>query len=105
MKQSIVRIAAAVYVIGFIASTMTLCIPPACLPLFIGLGVIALIPLAFGSRGYRIFGACALALAVVAAVEEYRAGKEWEERFRSLREKLRTGGQTNNPSATAKPGK
>jgi len=44
--------------------------------LFVGLGLIASLPLTLGSRGYRIFGAFALALALTAIIVEYRAGKK-----------------------------
>jgi len=61
-----------------------LCAPPLCLPLFGGLCLIAIVPLVLGSRGYRIFGAIALALALGAMIVEYRAGKRLEERRQRL---------------------
>jgi len=83
-KQSIARIAATIYGIGFVASCLMVCAPPACLPLFGGLCLIATVTLVLGSRGYRIFGALALALALGAMIVEYRAGKRWEERWHRL---------------------
>jgi hypothetical protein len=86
-----------IYVIGFLASCLMLCAPPACLPLFGGLCLIAIGPLVLGSRGYRIFGAVALALALGAMIAEYRAGKRWEERWHRLREQSKS---TNAVSST-----
>jgi len=85
-KQSIARIAATIYSIGFVASCLMLCAPPSCLPLFAGLCLIASLPLVLGSRGYRIFGAFALALALLAGIVEYRAGKKFEERRHRMHE-------------------
>jgi len=74
-----------------------LCAPPACLPLFGGLCLIATVPLVLGSRGYRIFGAVTLALALGAMIAEYRAGKRWEERWHRLIEQSKG---TNAVSST-----
>ena len=98
-KQSIARIAATIYGIGFVASCLMVCAPPACLPLFGGLCLIATALLVLGSRSYRIFGAIALALALVAMIAEYRAGKRLEERWHRLHEQS-TG--TNAISSTPK---
>ncbi len=76
--------AATIYGIGFVAMGFMLCEPPGCLLLFAGLCFIAIVPLVLGSRGYRIFGAIALALALGAMIVEYRAGKRWEERWHRL---------------------
>jgi|GEM_PF-2962476 hypothetical protein len=87
MKPSLVRIASAVWVIVIVLAIIgDLSVPPAELPLYIGLACITLVPLIFGSRRYRVFGAIALAVSLLMVVMEYSAGiriKEYKEHIRS----------------------
>ena len=89
MKLSVVRIASAIWVIGFVLTIFgisPLSVPPSDLPIYIGLACIALVPLIFGSRRYRVFGAIALAVSLLMVVMEYSAGiriKEYKEHIRS----------------------
>ena len=88
MKPSIVRIASAVCVIALLMGYFSLCLPPACAPIYIGAGVCAIVPLCFGSWRYRIFGCLALFIAVALTVREYREGKVLEQRRQHLLEQL-----------------
>jgi hypothetical protein len=88
VKKSTVRIASAVYLTALLLSFFTLSIPPALLPVYFGLGCIAIIPLTFGSTSYRIFGAVAFAVAVALAVLEYKAGVKRQEWMRQLKHKI-----------------
>ena len=101
MKQSIVRIAAVVWVIGLVLTGMMLSIPPANVPLYIGLACIAVIPLGFGSWPYRIFGVIALAFSLLAAMGEENAGIKHQEKMRLFRQRIENKfGNTNLPSAS-----
>ena len=83
MKLSIVRMATAVWAIGLTLSAFLLSVPPHDLPIYIGLACIALVPLIFGSRSYRMFGVIALAVSLLMVVLECWAGvriKEQKER-------------------------
>jgi hypothetical protein len=100
-KQSVVRVATVVWVIGLVFCGGSLSVPPADVPLYIGLASIAIIPLAFGSRRYRIFGAVALTLSLLFAVGEHNAGIKFQEKMSLLREKIETQyDNTNSPSAS-----
>jgi uncharacterized membrane protein len=101
MKKSIARIATVVWTIGLVLTAMMLSVPPANVPLYIGLACIAIIPVIFGSRRYRIFGVVALAFSLLLAVGEHNAGIKFQEKMRLLREKIeRQYGNTNSPSAS-----
>jgi len=52
----------------------SLSVPPADLPLYIGLAFIAIIPLVFGSRRYQIFGIVAVIGSLMLAYLEHEAG-------------------------------
>lgn len=101
MKKSIVRIATVLWAIGLVLTGLMLSVPPANVPLYIGLACIAIIPLVFGSRRYQIFGAVALALSLLLVVGEHNAGIKFQEKMRLLREKIeRQYGNTNSPSVS-----
>src|SRR5438045_249767 len=99
MKQSNVRIASGVWVAGFVLSfgISSVSIPPYDMPIYIGLGCLAIIPLIFGSVGYRVFGAIALITSVVLTVSEFQAGVVHRERMRRIVEKIREQQKTNQP--------
>lgn len=71
-----VRMASAVWVIGMILIGFLLSIPPAKLPLFLGLACLAIIPLISGPRFYQVFGAMALFASLLMAFFELRNGIE-----------------------------
>jgi cell division protein FtsW (lipid II flippase) len=66
MKDSIVRIASAVWTLGFLATACcSLSVPPGDLGLFVGLFCVALVPCFLGARRYRIFGIVAMSLSLL----------------------------------------
>jgi hypothetical protein len=73
-KQSAPRIATALWVEGTILSGFLLSVPPADLPIYIGLACVAAVPLIFGSRGYKIFGIAAICCSLLLAYWEIEAG-------------------------------
>ena len=96
MKQSITRIATVVWVIGLVLTGLMLSVPPANVPLYIGLACIAIIPLVLGSHRYRIFGAVALVLSLLLAIGEHNAGIIHKEKMEHLRQYLATNAQPAN---------
>ncbi len=98
-KQSIVRIAATVWVIGFVLTIFgisPLSVPPADFPLYVGLACITLIPLIFGPRRYRVFGAIALGVSLLMVVLESWAGiRNIEQREHNWRAIAGENQQTN----------
>ena len=77
MKQSIVKIATVVWVIGFgltILGISPLAVPPIDLPLYLGLACIAIIPVVLGSYRHRIFGIVAVAGSLMLAFWDFEAG-------------------------------
>jgi hypothetical protein len=97
MKQSIARIATVVWVIGLVLTNLMLSVPPANFPLYIGLACIAIIPLVFGSRRYRIFGVVALAFSLLLAIAEHNAGIIHNEKMEHLRQYWATNAPPTNP--------
>ena len=98
-KQSIARIATTVWVIGFVLiffGISPLSVPPADLPLYIGLACIAIIPLVFGSRRYRIFGIVAVAGSLMLAYWEYEAGLRFHARLERLKQGIIQKQQATN---------
>jgi hypothetical protein len=66
MKQSLVRIASAVWAVGFLATACcSLSVPPGDLGLFVGLFCIALLPASLGDCRYRRFGLVAMFLSLL----------------------------------------
>jgi hypothetical protein len=101
IKPSLVRIVSAVWVIGFVLSIIgDLSVPPAALPLYIGLAGITLIPLIFGSRRYRVFEAIALAVSLLMVVMEYSAGIRIKEQREQNRRAIAQENQKTNAAAT-----
>jgi hypothetical protein len=97
MKKSIVRIATVLWAIGLVLTGLMLSVPPANVPLYIGLACIAIIPLFFGSRCYRIFGAVALAISVLLAFGEHSAGIVHKEKMEYIRQLIEQRQATNAP--------
>jgi uncharacterized membrane protein len=98
MKLSVVRIASAIWVIGFVLTIFgisPLSVPPSDLPIYIGLACIALVPLIFGSRRYRVFGAITLAISLLIVVLECWAGIRIERREHNRRAIAEENQQTN----------
>ena len=84
-KQSSVKIATAIWVIGLVLSGFLLSVPPARVPIFIGLACIATIPLIFGSRRYQIIGITAVAGSLMLAEWEHEAGLRVHARMERLK--------------------
>ena len=76
---------------------MMLSVPPANVPLYIGLACIAIIPIIFGSRIYRIFGTVALACSLLFAFGEHKAGIVHKEKMEHLRQFWVTNTPAKNP--------
>jgi len=85
MKQSIVRITTVVWVLGLALTGLMLSIPPANVPLYIGLACIAVVPLVFGSRRYQIFGIVAVAGCLMLAYRDYEAGLRFHARMERIK--------------------
>lgn len=99
MKESLVKIAAGVFVIGLGLTFFIQSVPPANLPLYIGLGCIALIPALRGSRSYRLFGILGIAILLVLSVLEHQAGVRHKQYLKNLREHIDSvRARTNPPS-------
>ena len=102
-KQSIVRIATVVWVIGFVLTIFgisPLSVPPADLPLYIGLACITLVPLIFGPRRYRAFGVIALGVSLLIVVLDCRAGIRIKEQREHDRRAIAKENQQTNAAAT-----
>jgi apolipoprotein N-acyltransferase len=101
MKLSLVRIASAIWVIGIVLTIFgSLSVPPADLPLYIGLACVTLVPLIFGSRRYRVFGAIALAVSLLMVVLECWAGIRIKEQREHNRRTIVEENQQTNAAAT-----
>jgi len=100
MKQSIVRIATAVWVIGLVLSGFLLSIPPARVPIFIGLAFIGLIPLVLGTRRYQVFGITAVAGSLMLAYWEHAAGLRTRARMERLHQATEKVNSTTNTPVT-----
>jgi hypothetical protein len=103
MKQSIARIAVVVWIISVFMAVLCLSIPPANLPLYVGLSLIAIIPIVLGSRYYRTFGIIAFAISVFLIVQEYSAGIRFHSRWDPILEKLKEQGSATNVPSTNPP--
>ena len=103
MKPSSVRIASAIWVIGIVLTIISispLSVPPADVPLYIGLACIALVPLIFGSRRYCIFGGIALAVSLLMVVLEYMGGIHMKEEREHRQHAIAERNQSTNAAAT-----
>jgi hypothetical protein len=87
-KKTLSKIMTAVWVIGLILSGFLLSVPPARVPIFIGLTCIAMFPLIFGSRRYQIFGIVAVAGSLMLTYWEYEAGLRHKARMEHFRQKI-----------------
>ncbi len=104
MKQSIVRVATAVWVIGLVLTGFFLSVPPANVPIFIGLACIAIVPLVFGTRRFQIFGIAAIAVSLMLAYGEHLMGmrlKIQKQRIRQIL--LQSNSISNAPTTNASP--
>ena len=100
MKTSLVRISCGVFVVGLVLTFFIQSVPPTQLPLYIGLGCIAAIPVLWGARPLRLFGIGAIALVLVLAVFEYNAGTRRKQYLNDLRERIDTERARTNPPSS-----
>ena len=104
MRQSIVRIATAIYIVGLVIAfnISTLSVPPADLPIYLGLAAIALIPAMFGENRFRVFGGIIILVCIVMAGIEHFAGLKINEQMRQFHQKVDARNQETNapPSQT-----
>jgi len=94
MRESIARVASAIFVVGLALSFFILSVPPALLPIYAGLFCLAVVPIALGRRPYKIFGILAILTTLLLAALEYRAGirhNRYMERLRSQHEHPQAG--------------
>ena len=86
--------------VGLVLTFFIQSVPPAQLPLYIGLGCIAAVPALWGSRRYRLFGLGAIAIVLVLSVFEYQAGMKNKRYLNDLRERINSERtRTNSPSS------
>ena len=100
------RLAMMLWVFFFPLCFMMLTAPPAKVPAYVCFALLVLVPLIWGSRGYRVFGVIAIIISLWAAIAESRAGVRYQERIEHLRQiTLQRNAGTNvpptNPSAAA----
>ena len=99
-KKSFPRIATAIWVAGLVLSGFLLSVPPARVPIFIGLACIAVIPLILGSRRYQIVGIVAVTGSLMLAYWEHEAGLRIHARMERLKQTVQVVPQTNTPANT-----
>ena len=104
MKQSLVRIASVVWGNGLLLSTFLLSVPPADVPIFIGLACIALVPLVYGDRLYRKFGGVALAVSLFMVALDCFAGIRIKQHRESKNRKITEQNQATNASPQEQKG-
>ena len=105
MKLTVVKIATTVWLVGLVFSGLLLSIPPARVPIFLGLAGIACIPLALGPRRFHIFGRVAVFVSLGLTLWEHEAGvRETAQRGKMLRlirpQAAQTSTTTNASPAT-----
>jgi hypothetical protein len=106
MKKSIVRIASATWIIGTLLIMFgSLSVPPADLPLYIGLACIAIVPIVFGSYRYRIFGIVAITGSLMLAYLQFEAGLHIHAQMDRLKQEINPKPQLTNatPSQPQNP--
>ncbi len=97
MKESLVKIACGVFVVGLVLTFFIQSVPPAQLPLYIGLGCIAAVPAVCGCRPYRLFGIGAIAVLLALTVFEYQAGTRRKQFLKDLGERVNLERERTNP--------
>jgi hypothetical protein len=104
MKQPIVRVAIAVWLIGLVLSGFLPSIPLASVPIFNWLAFMGLIPLVPGTRRYQIFGIAAVAGSLMLAGWEHEAGlRETADRERFDQMRLKRNSSTNSATTHTSP--
>ncbi len=84
-RARIARTFGSAYVIGLLLTGFLLAAPPGKLVFYVILGLLAVIMAVVGLGRLRIVGVVFILLAVVLSVREFRAGKEFEDRIRTMR--------------------
>jgi hypothetical protein len=100
VKDSFVRVATGIWLVGLVLTELVeqLSIPPANLPLYLGLAGIAIIPLFFGSRRYQYFGIVAVVVSLTFACFEYEAGLHEAQTARFWQKIAAQQSATNTPT-------
>jgi hypothetical protein len=78
MNTRISKISLSVFTILLVLSPFLLSVPGEYWPWFAVMSIFAVVALISGPRRYRLFGAGALALAVLLIVDDYAAGKRFQ---------------------------
>jgi hypothetical protein len=71
IRRFVSGVGTGVFVLGLFLTSTMMCLAPACLPLYMVLAVLALVPLVVGPRAYRVAGGIAFAVALLGAANEY----------------------------------
>jgi len=103
MKQSIVKIASAIWLVGLVLSPFMLSIPPARVPLFLGLACIATIPLLRGTRRFQLFGVAATVGSLMLAYWEHEAGLRETARRELMLQLIQQQNAIENSTTNANP--
>ena len=96
------RLAMMLWVFFFPLTLMLLTPPPEKLGAYCFFACLALVPLIWGSRGYRLFGLIAVVISLCSAVNESRAGVRYKLRVEQIQQKsLERNSTTNTPATNA----
>ena len=100
-KQSIPRIATVLWVMGAVLSGLLCSSPPGRVPFFVGLIILAVFPMIYGSFGYRIFCAVALALSLWLLLSECKAAIDIKRHRAETLERIRQSHAMNAPATNS----
>jgi hypothetical protein len=99
VRESIVSLATAVWIVGFIGTLLSLSVPPADIWIWVGLLCISLVAACLGVRRRRVFGLIATFLSLVFIGLELLGGKQ----IRAQRERAATHAVSTNSPAVSGP--
>jgi len=88
---------------GLTLTFFNLSIPPADLPIYLGLAGIALIPMMFGEKRFRVFGGVAILVSLIIANIKHFAGVRENERLQRFRQMIEAGEGRTNVSPSQSP--
>jgi membrane protein implicated in regulation of membrane protease activity len=100
MKEKISRISMIVYLVLLILSFVLEAIPGNWVVWFCVMAFLAVPPIVAGPKRYRIIGIVALIIAIAAAVSDYRAGKNMQERMEQILRRYGKQAALRSPAST-----
>jgi asparagine N-glycosylation enzyme membrane subunit Stt3 len=86
-KTRILGAIVVIYLVILAVSMLLLSSAGSRVPVFIVLALMGSIPLAWGQGYMRLFGVIAVAVALMLAVWDYRAGRQLQDKLRTIRDK------------------